>query len=355
MSSRTSKSGFTRQTSLAACDGTRGRVPLVRNIPDKSSRKTKDTPELRAIARSRVDWRRGQTQDQPPRSNHCLRRTGAAGWGRLPCPAPTARADREVEYELEKNGTPFGLYDIRTRRPGTRLLGWLWRVEAAALRQSHDRPQARRGRRLRPQRRQAGPASQARTTRATARIPAPRGNPAQPDPDRPTLHKKSGTDDQPQAPPAASADPDRPGRKKAIRLLRPPVPETAIPIAPCCTKAPRPRRIPATVSTGSTDPNRPRLMRGKPTGNGPDVLPSLMGLPADMQQAVAVSDAKSHPEHPWNYTWANPDDEGKMKEAMEDIARQALGLTAPPAATPRHTSTKPHAKPAPPPAPASAR
>ncbi len=43
-----------------------------------------------------------------------------------------------------------------------------------------------------------------------------------------------------------------------------------------------------------TDPDRPRLKRGKSSGNGLDVLPSLMGMPPDMQQAVAVSDAKNH-------------------------------------------------------------
>jgi len=56
------------------------------------------------------------------------------------------------------------------------------------------------------------------------------------------------------------------------------------------------------------------------------ILPSLMGIPADMQQAVAVSDAKNRPDHPWNYSWANPDDEKKMQAAMEDMARHALGL-----------------------------
>ena len=100
-----------------------------------------------------------------------------------------------------------------------------------------------------------------------------------------------------------------------------------------------------------TDPDRPRLKRGKPNGNGLDVLPSLMGLPPDMQQAVAVSDAKSRPEHPWSYGWANPDDEAKMKSALEEIARDALGLKAPaaPAAAPRRTASRKKAKPAPPP------
>jgi len=55
-----------------------------------------------------------------------------------------------------------------------------------------------------------------------------------------------------------------------------------------------------------------------------------MGLPDDMKQAVAVSDARNRPEHTWTYSWANPDDEMKMKEQMEEIARKALGVAPPP-------------------------
>jgi hypothetical protein len=83
-----------------------------------------------------------------------------------------------------------------------------------------------------------------------------------------------------------------------------------------------------------------------------------MGLPPDMQQAVAVSDARSRPDHPWTYSWANPDDENKMKAVVEDIARQALGVAAPapaPAPSPRRagTAARKTARPAaPPPAPA---
>ena len=84
-----------------------------------------------------------------------------------------------------------------------------------------------------------------------------------------------------------------------------------------------------------------------------------MGLPSDMQQAVAVSDAKSRPDHPWTYSWANPDDEGKMKATVEDVARAALGLSAPASSQPatRHTGTAPvkhTAKAAAPPAPPAA-
>jgi hypothetical protein len=78
-----------------------------------------------------------------------------------------------------------------------------------------------------------------------------------------------------------------------------------------------------------------------------------MGLPAEMQQAVAVSDAKSQLEHVWSYSWANPDDEVKMKSALEEIARTALGLN-PPSPAPRKTAARKRAKPTPPPPPPAA-
>ena len=102
----------------------------------------------------------------------------------------------------------------------------------------------------------------------------------------------------------------------------------------------------------STDPDRPHLFYGKPSSYGAPVLPNLFGLPVDMQQTVAVSDAIDHPEHLWNYTWANPDDEDKMKAAMADLARTALGLTPPPAPKPRSAATHKPLKPVAPPPPA---
>ena len=105
----------------------------------------------------------------------------------------------------------------------------------------------------------------------------------------------------------------------------------------------------------ATDPDRPHLFYGKPSSYGAPVLPNLFGLPVDMRQTVAVSDATDRPEHLWNYTWANPDDEDKMKAAMEDLARTALGLNPPPAPKPKPKSAATHktlkAAAPPPPAP----
>jgi hypothetical protein len=81
----------------------------------------------------------------------------------------------------------------------------------------------------------------------------------------------------------------------------------------------------------SSDPDRPHLFRGKSAGFDGPVTPSLLGLPPDMHQEVAVSDLTDRPEHVWDYTWANPDDEAKMKAAMEGLARTALGFNPPPA------------------------
>jgi hypothetical protein len=70
-----------------------------------------------------------------------------------------------------------------------------------------------------------------------------------------------------------------------------------------------------------------------------------------MEQAVAVSDPRNRPEHSWTYTWADPADEWKMKAAMEDIARSALGLRVPAAPAVKKTAatkTKAKMKPVPP-------
>ena len=161
------------------------------------------------------------------------------------------------------------------------------------------------------------------------------------DPDRPTLHKRASTGSTGSGSGTASAqsdDPDRPTLKKkkqADELGN----VDAVPDA--------------------EDPDRPRLKRGKSSGGGTlDVVPTLMGIPPEMRQAVAVSDARNRPAHPWNYSWSNPEDEAKMKSALEDIARGALGLNPPPPKTaPKRTSTpaaaqktaRKSAQPAPPP------
>jgi len=106
--------------------------------------------------------------------------------------------------------------------------------------------------------------------------------------------------------------------------------------------------------TTISDPDRPRLFRGKPKDSGPSVLPTLVGLPQDMHQTIAVSDATNHPDHVWTYSWTSPDEEAEMKTDLEQIARKELGLIPPPApAKPasKRTASRKKAKPAPVPPP----
>ena len=154
------------------------------------------------------------------------------------------------------------------------------------------------------------------------------------DPDQPTLHKggdaaggNSGSDS---SNTGAAPDPDRPTLHR----------DESASSSSGQSKKKKSDDDEAYVSdvASVTDPERPRLFRGKAEGYGGPVLPSVVGLPADMRQEVAVSDVKSNPVHPWDYTWANPDDEDKMKTGLEAIARDALGLNPPP------TPAKPAAK-----------
>jgi hypothetical protein len=164
-----------------------------------------------------------------------------------------------------------------------------------------------------------------------------------PDPDRPTLHRNTSDTASNSGPSGAGsngADPDRPKLKKKNGED-----EASVESLP-----------------NITDPDRPRLIRGQSSESGPAVLPSLMGLPPDMEQAVAVSDSKNIPEHIWSFSWANPTDEAKYKADLEGMARTALGLNPPPApAKPAVAKTTAQAKttahkkrltlPPPPPAP----
>lgn len=154
------------------------------------------------------------------------------------------------------------------------------------------------------------------------------------DPDRPTLHRHTSDDDTASG---NTPDPDRPRLNK---------------------KAESNDEAHVDSISGYVDPNRPHLKRGVYTEGGDEAPPQpvLAGMPVEMHQLVAVSDAQTIPQHLWNYSWANPDDEKNMQSALEEIARKELTPAQPPpaaAAAPVKTSTHRNAKPAatPPPPP----
>jgi hypothetical protein len=286
-------------------------------------------------------------------------------------PQPLALAG-EVEYELEQNGKPIGLFDIRNaaQEEGSWVGYGAWKQLPAPKRkpsmeelakmtvndEDSDQPVLHRKHHADEGSAGSGKSSPGSSGGSGGSSGADAPAPAV-DPDRPTLHKKdtSGNSADTSAPATSStsapdSDSGQPTlhRRDSSDSASSGNAPASDPDRPVLKKSKKKAEDTSYVDSlpDVTDPDRPRLLRGKPKGNGLDVLPTLMGLPADMQQAVAVSDAKSRPEHLWSFSWANPDDELKMKSALEEIARDALGLKPPP--VPKRTVPRRKAQPAPP-------
>ena len=166
------------------------------------------------------------------------------------------------------------------------------------------------------------------------------------DPDRPTLHKTtpsasqthpSGQSTSGTSTSSTSADdPDRP-------TLRRRSPEEN-------KKTQNGKNDQANVSGNADalndDPNRPTLHRGKPTGTPKeDTLQKLAGLPVDLHQMIAVSDAKDRPVHDFSRAW---DDDAQRKDILEKMQAAARAqLKAYEAANAPPPPATPSAKPAP--------
>ncbi len=364
-------------------------LPAWEQYPGQVSKTGKDAPELRAIGV--LEWTGVAGKPTASRIIPITVLDGGElqdGGLYLARPEPLALAT-EVEYELQQDGKPVGLYDIRNAREeqGSWVGYGSWRPmprpksAPSAQEMAHvgfesdaqsDEPVLHR-------KHHAGDSSAPGTGKGGdsggGSGSGSTGDASPADPDRPTLHKKSSSDTTGDAgtasagsSPAADtpADPDRPtlhkpassdGADAGTSSASAPAGDPDRPVLKKTKSKPSDDVGHVESLPDVTDPDRPRLQRGKYEGNDIAVVPSMIGLPPDMQQAVAVSDAKTHSVHVWNYAWANPDDEAKMKSALEDIARDALGLNPPaPATKPRRTttqmSTRTKAKPAPAPPPA---
>ncbi len=91
-----------------------GRCRPCAQYPGQIAKKDKDTPELRAVAV--LEWTGDEGKPKTSRLVPITVYDGQAlqdGGVYLARPQPLALAS-EVEYELEKNGDPVGLFDIRT-------------------------------------------------------------------------------------------------------------------------------------------------------------------------------------------------------------------------------------------------
>ena len=370
--------------------GTLAALPAAAQYPGQVSKGDKETPELRSIAVLEYTGEEGK-----PKASRLVPVAVLDGGELqdggiyLARPEPLALFP-EVEYELEQNGQPVGLYDIASA--GQQLGSWFgfgaWKPmpsakprpsaqELAKTRFDDDDGQSDTPVLHRKHHADDPPTSGSSASGSGGDTTAPA---APSDPDRPVLHKKASSESADSsgsgagaagtpastgtapaqdnngpvlhkkdsnstsdsgAGSASSDDPDRPVLKKSKKSQSTQTADTG-----------------SVESVGAdTDPDRPRLKRGKSSGDAIEVAPSLAGLPPDAQQMVAVSDAKHHAVHPWSYAWSNPDDEAKMRSALEDIARDALGLNPPPApakTAAKRTTTRKTTKPPPPPPPAPA-
>jgi hypothetical protein len=326
--------------------------------PGQITKKDKDTPELRAVAV--LEWTGDLSKPKTSRLVPITVFDGEQlqdGGVYMARPAPLA-VDAGVEYMLQKNGAHLGLFDVRNA--GQEQGSWVgfgtWKPIPVAKPKPApvmDKVDAEENDKPTLHRKHSGD-----TSSGSGDSGSSSGSPAAaPDPDRPTLHKKSSGDDSgstnPSSTPTSTTgstsapDPDRPTLHKAPDSSQTSGTDSSTSSAsasdPDRPQLKRGKQKQSAdegyvESLNTTDPDRPRLMRGKSTGGGPEVTPTLMGLPTDMEQAVAVSDPKNRPEHPWGYSWTDSADEVKMKAALEDIARTALGIQPKPSPAPKRTT-----------------
>jgi hypothetical protein len=368
-------------------------LPAVAQYPGQITNADKNAPTLRAVAV--FEWTGDEAKPKTSRLVPICIFDGQDLQDAdiyLARPFPLALTS-DVEYQLLEDGKPSGLFDIETaaREQGS-WVGYgkhlpvpmpkLAPTQVAKIDQDDD---SQSDTPILHRKHHAGDADAGSGASSGNTGSDPNAPP--PDPDRPTLHKggdasAGNSGDSSNAPSGSStsstnstqasnsgsptlhrggdasasssgdtsssgsdsgstSDPDRP------QLHRLPDSSASSSTAPAGSNQPKLKRKKGSEDEGyvdsvekSSDPDRPHLFRGKSAGFDGPVTPSLVGLPPDMHQEVAVSDLTDRPEHVWDYVWANPDDEAKMKAAMEDLARTALGLTPPPApAKPVHKTT----------------
>ncbi len=195
------------------------------------------------------------------------------------------------------------------------------------------------------------------TTTSTTSTPAD-------DPDRPTMKHRSpdsttaGTDSttttaSTQIGTTPADDPDRPTMKRSTPTT--PAPDTSSTTDGAPTSADDPDRptlkrhsaqdakktgsssandvgtVSGTGTSLNDDPSRPNLHHGKPASAMTETdLPKLAGLPPNLHQMVAVSDAVNRDPHPFILEWEDDAQHQAVLQKMQEMARgqlAAYGLT----------------------------
>jgi hypothetical protein len=207
-------------------------------------------------------------------------------------------------------------------------------------------------------------ASGSATSTTTSGTPADTGSTPADDPDRPTMKRhtpdsnSSGGDTTASTTTTGSTPADDPNRPTMQR----PSPDTTTDTGSTTANTPStddpdrptlkrhtaedakkakssPSDVASVSATGTLndDPNRPNLHHGKPTSamNETD-LPKLSGLPPNLHQMVAVSDAVNRDPHPFTLDWDDEAQHQAILEKMQTLARAQLAAygATPTTATP---------------------
>jgi hypothetical protein len=142
------------------------------------------------------------------------------------------------------------------------------------------------------------------------------------DPDRPSFHKRSDANDS-SAGKTGSTGSAGSSSDAADEADRPTLKRRS----PAEIKANQKKKDSARVVAGNDlndDPDRPTLHRGSTTHTDEEEIPPLRGLPKDMRQSVAVSDAKDRPEHDFARSWESADEKAEVLGKMQEFARAQL-------------------------------
>ncbi len=262
------------------------------------------------------------------------------------------------EYELERAGVPQGLLDLgyaehllgASSTTENRQFddGWFGYGSLRTLAPPSKKEPVLRAART------TGVITTSRDGKETAGTSKPATS-SNSDPDRPTMRRRTtdpGTatatdtksDNDPTKADTSKPDPDqtsgKPDPERPTLRRRP----------PDDSKQNKAKSDVATVTARGSitdDPDRPRLHRGNSEGgSGADRnIPKLVGLPADLHQISAVSDAGNRPVHDFSRSWTDEAEHTSVLNKMRGLAAAELAKTkstnAPGIAssTPRSTRT----------------
>jgi hypothetical protein len=235
-----------------------------------------------------------------------------------------------TQYELQVAGVPKGLYDVRAAADvsGSWIAIGNYQSPVAPkpskLRASRNPPHVIRDADFDDDKphfahRPADSTPDAGSAKASNNAPPV-------DPDRPTLHKRTGSSD-----PSASTSGSTPaGTSGDTANSNAPAVDPDRPTLHHHESANANDNGAPVSATMDVDPDRPRLRRGRPAEmEALDVAPTtaiakLDGQQPELKEMVAVSDARTRETHNFLYSWTDPEDQKKMQAALEDMARNLL-------------------------------